>query len=154
MVLRATGIVPGQIPGTTTNDIAAAGNVGEYLTGTIASGAAVTLATGTPLTVTSVALTAGDWNVWGVVDFIPAALTSITQLIAGCSQTTNTFAGQDTFNQSSFAAEVPGANVTAQLTPVRRITAGAPITAFLIAQATFTAAGLTAYGTIFARRAR
>lgn len=57
----------GQIPGTSTNDNAAAGNVGEFISSNIPSTSAITSASGTVTNVTSLNLTAGDWDVEGLV---------------------------------------------------------------------------------------
>lgn len=54
------------IVGTTTNDTAAAGNVGEY---SIGVSVLVTTGTTTWVNTTIIALTAGDWDVSGVVSF-------------------------------------------------------------------------------------
>jgi len=56
-----TGIV-----GTTTNNNAAAGSVGELISSVISSGT-VNLSSGTSANITSISLTAGDWDVWGNV---------------------------------------------------------------------------------------
>lgn len=53
----------GQLPGTATNDSAAAGFVGEVVSSTVGMGASLTTATNTDFT--SISLTAGDWLVWG-----------------------------------------------------------------------------------------
>jgi len=49
--------------GTTTNDNAAAGQVGEYVSSTITGGASVALTPGVATNITSISLTAGDWDV-------------------------------------------------------------------------------------------
>jgi len=54
-----------QRPGSTTNDSASAGNVGEYISSTVASGSAVALSDAATSTITSISLTAGDWDVEG-----------------------------------------------------------------------------------------
>src|SRR5262249_26792035 len=52
------------IVGTATNNNAAAGNVGEYVAATVASGAAIALTTGNWSPVTSITLQPGDWDVF------------------------------------------------------------------------------------------
>ena len=71
---RTGAVVPVQgdypsalIPGTVTNDNAAAGNIGEYQEANVAGGSSVALPTGTPKDVVTMSLTAGDWEVWGHV---------------------------------------------------------------------------------------
>jgi len=63
-----TASVTGDI--TTTNQTApGAGAIGEELRSAVASGSAITLSNGAPKNITSVALTAGVWDVTGWVNF-------------------------------------------------------------------------------------
>lgn len=148
--------------GTRSNDNALAGQVGEFVTATIASGAAVSLVTATAKNVTSIALTPGDWDIDGTIDYLPAATTSITQLNSSVSLTTNTLGTQpggsglatDPTATQSMPAQVPGANVNALTSPSTRLSVAANTTVYLVAQATFTVSTLTAYGTLRARRVR
>lgn len=143
-----------QIAGTGTNDSAAAGMVGEIITSSLAAGSATALTTATPKTITSIALTPGDWDVSGVVDFLPAATTSITVLAEGASAVTNTLGADDTYASDSMAATVPGAVAQRKNIPTQRISIAANTTIYLIASATFTVAAMTGFGTIRARRVR
>lgn len=79
-----------QIPGSATNDSASAGNVGEFISSTVLVGAGVAPASGTAADVTSVSLTAGDWDVVGSVGENPAAGTVLTQLLGWTSTTSAT----------------------------------------------------------------
>ena len=142
------------VVGTVTNDNAVAGRVGEELKTVLASGSAVSLTTNTTANVTSVSLTAGDWEVSGVVDFTPGATTSLTQRTAGVSTTSATLGAQDSMSQTSVAANVPGANVISQVTPNVRISVAVTTPVYLVARALFTVSTLTAYGSIRARRVR
>lgn len=148
--------------GTTANDSASAGFLGEFVTATVATGSAVALVTGVTSNVTSISLTAGDWDVSGTVDLNFAATTSYTQLTAGISLTSATLAGQagggglGTDPNSAFAtpAQVPTAlPFSIEIAPVR-ISLSATTTVFLVANATFTVSTLAAFGTIRARRVR
>lgn len=147
----------GQIPGTGTNDSAAAGNVGEYAESIIPIGSQVALTSTTAKTVTSIALTAGDWDVTGCVFISPAAATSLTQTAGSISTTTNT---NDTtaghFSQKVFAAAIPaGFVITEPIGPFRvTVAAAGSATEFLVAQATFTVSTCSAYGILRARRVR
>lgn len=145
----------GNILGTTTNDNAAAGYVGEYISSTIASGSAVSLTTNTTANVTSISLTAGDWDVTGVIDFKFGATTSYTNLQGGQSSTSATLGAQDSYFDFEAPATVPtAAKDMAFPTPVTRFSLSATTTVYLVAQATFTVSTLAAYGTIRARRIR
>ena len=66
----------GQIPGTGAATNASAGNIGEYISSTVASGAPVALTTTVIANITSIALTAGDWDVWGSIGVSAAPTTS------------------------------------------------------------------------------
>lgn len=151
--LMVTGAAPGQLPGTTTNDVAAAGNVGELLSAQQISGSAIVLTTATPANIISLALTAGDWDVWGQVDYIPGATTVPTLLQQGLSTVTAALSVQDTFSSMPFPTAV-GANLIALPVPMQRIRLAATTTIFLVTSPTFTTSTLSGYGTIFARRRR
>lgn len=143
-----------KLTATQTNDNAPAGAIGEIIAATAAAGA-VALVTATAANVTSISLTAGDWDVSGIVNFTPTATTSIAALAGGPNTTTAALGAQDTFAQNSNATQVPGTTlVIAQPAPVVRFSLSAPTTIFLVARATFTVSTLTAGGTIRARRVR
>ena len=146
----------GGIIGTTTNNSVTAGGVGELITATIAT-PGTTLTTATPLNVVvaGVSITAGDWDVWGEVCFLPGATTSITQLAAGINTTTNVLpAANAGLIQSTYTAFVPTAIPQCFVTPVKRISIAASTTHYLVAQAAFTVSTMSAFGTIYARRRR
>src|SRR5712671_6777035 len=84
-----TNLSGAQLPGTTTNDNAAAGNVGEYIVGTAAIDS-VSITTGTPVNVGSISLTAGDWDVSCQIVYLPGATTTVSALEASLSATTGT----------------------------------------------------------------
>jgi hypothetical protein len=149
---RTNGHMNGE-PGTGS---AAAGEVGEYNEGILTSGSATALTTGTAKTVTSITLSAGDWDVSGIVYFSTAASTSVTSTIAGFSTTTNTLdttAGRWAIH--TYPAVVPG-NLTglSETLPRYRFSLSGSTTIFLIAQSGFTVSTNSAWGIINYRRAR
>lgn len=141
--------------GTATNDSANAANVGEYIESVIVVGSAVALVSATPKTVTSISLTAGDWDVSANIGFNPAASTSATVLVASASLTTNTVdATNGRFSALLFPATVTaGTNWGLPLQPVRFSLSGTT-TIFLVASSTFTVSTMGAYGLLRARRVR
>lgn len=149
------------IKGTSTNDNALVGDVGELITSTVALASAVSLTSTTAANVTSISLTAGDWDVDGTVDFNLAASTSVTVLAASISLTTATLGtqpggsglGTDPTTTINQAASVPGGLVVVS-TPTVRISIAATTTVYLVASSTFTVSTNAAYGTIRARRIR
>src|SRR5512143_308826 len=142
------------VQGTTTNDNAAAGIVGEYLTAS-AVATTVNLTTATPANGITLSLTAGDWDVQGIGVFQTAATTSVTGTQVGLSTTTATFGADGSYTRDNFAAVVPGAiEWRDSSTPVFRISLNATTTVYLVGQSTFTVSTQTAGGTIRWRRVR
>ena len=132
-----------------------AGRVGEYVASVVPLGSAVALTTTTARTVTSISLTAGDWDVSALGYVAPAATTNVTQVGASISGTTNTLdltVGRAAF--TSFPAFVPGAVGLATTIPPHRMSLSATTTVFLVAQATFSGSTASAFGMIRARRMR
>ena len=148
-------IVSADVTGTTTNDDAAAGKIGEYIEGVLASGSALSVTSGTALNVTSISLTAGDWEVSGAVVFSRAASTSVTLWVCGPSTTSATFdVDASKRAELAIAAQVPSSsNTVLHFSPIRYSLA-ATTTIYIVALAAFTVSTMTAYGTIRARRMR
>ena len=122
----------------------------------IQAGSAVSVTTATPKTIAQITLTAGDWDVSGLVNGLTATSTSVTGYGASLSLVTNTLdtnAGK--FSQTLSGAFVPGNSATlgVAIPPVRFSVSGST-TVFLIADMTFTVSTMTAYGIIRARRVR
>lgn len=143
------------IEGTTTNDNAPSGYIGEVIESNLTSGSAVSLTDNTAANVTSIALTAGDWDVWGNVFFQPTGATTITALDAVIS--TSSAGGVGGVNGggaqgyiTTFTTGFPNTMPAG----FRRVLLSAPGTVYLVAKANFGASGMTAYGYIGARRAR
>jgi len=153
----------GQLLGTNTNDVAATGFVGESVYSGVAAGSAVAQTTSTATTITSISLTAGDWDVSGSIVYLPAASTSITELSSVVSKTTNSvgsaLVGQivsgESRNTVTSVASVPGsgANVSV-LTMPTRVSLSSTTSMFLVARPVFTVSTMTAHGSISARRVR
>lgn len=143
------------IYGTTTNDNAAAGQVGEYISSSILVGSAVSLTTATSANITSISLTAGDWDVEGMVIFNPNALTTTTSLQMGISQTSATLPTLGAENNSNINTQSFSAGLSQSLScgPMR-ISLSATTTIYLVAQAAFAINTMSGYGFIGARRVR
>lgn len=138
--------------GTTINDNAAAGFIGEYVTASLAFASRITLTTATGANVTSISLTAGDWDVAGSVTFEKAATTTISYFIGSLSTTSATLGTES--QQSALANLATGAGSSSCVIPTQRISLAATTTVYLVAQSVFTTDFVKAYGAIFARRAR
>lgn len=146
----------GQIPGTTTNDNASAGNIGEYVESVVPTGSAVSITTATAKDVTTISLTAGDWDISANVSYNGTSTTSFTVVTASISTSANT---TDFTNGRASVLTIPatvagaGDDYALPVQPVR-FSLSATTTIHLVAQAVFTASTTTAFGIIRARRVR
>lgn len=150
-----------QIAGTGTNDSAASGNLGEFISSSVVIGSAVALTTNVPVNITSISLTAGDWEVQGDIYFTGAATTTVIYQASCVSQTTGTFdLTVGNFNIAPGYGSVPFGATTGNtsgigiLTPVIRKSLASTTTMFLVAQSGFGVSTQSAFGVIRARRAR
>jgi hypothetical protein len=141
------------VQGTATNDNAAAGYIGEYISSVVAIGSAIALATNTAATITSISLSPGDWDVFGDIDFHPAATTASTYYIGGISLINATLGTTETTVASPFAIATTGVDAS-QTIPVIRISVAVQTTVYLVTTAGFTVSTMIAYGSLKARRMR
>lgn len=153
-VLQVSGVTvsSGQYPGETTTGSATAGNTGEFISSTVLQGSAVSLTTATPANITSISLTAGDWDVWGSIAIVPSSTVTIYEgWISTTSATIPTFPN----NGAITLMQLPFTSATQQIIPVgrERISISGTTTVFLSAAMTF-AGTCSSYGFIGARRAR
>ena len=152
--LTTPTINQGNLVGTTTNDSAAAGSVGEYVESIVLTGAATSLTTATAKTVTSISLTAGDWDVSGFIGFNTGGTTTTTVIAGGISTTNNTLPSPNDTScfqlQCSFATNA----FNQQPCGMKRISIASTTTVYLVATSTFATSTCAARGTIRARRVR
>lgn len=157
-------ITPSQtagIVGTTTNNNADAGSVGEVVSSSVAVGSGVALTTAVSATsgttVTSISLTAGDWDVFGVVGVNGAATTNFT-VIAGGINTVNNELNSLYEERTAFiygtAGRVPAGSPISFVFPPTRVSIASTTTYYLVAYAQFTLSTAVGFGRITARRAR
>lgn len=144
--------------GTTTNDNAVAGSIGELATASLAFADRITLTTATAANVISVSLTAGDWDVSGVVTLEQGGSINVKDIFVGISTTSATLPTDDShmnvLTYGSAGASLGGSSNPRMPTPPARISIGSTTTVYLVVLSTFTADTLKAYGTIRARRVR
>lgn len=137
----------GGIVGTTTNDNATAGYVGEVISSVILNASAVNIATNTSTNLTSISLTAGDWDVWGNITF--NATIAVTNFLAWISAASATLPDTALVNQSlltSSAAGIPA--------PFFRASLSGTTTIYLTGYATISSGTANMRGQIYARRVR
>jgi hypothetical protein len=141
------------IVGTTTNDSAAAGSVGEFISSVVPFGSSISMAaSATVKNITSIALTAGDWDVWGNINMFNSA--NVMRFAYGwISATSATIPDASLYN---------GLGATPTLTlfrfafsiPAMRFSLAVPTTIYLSGTMTFSSGTSTACGGIYARRVR
>lgn len=145
------------LAGTTTNDSAAAGKIGEYISSTVLFASRQALTTTTPLGLTSISLTAGDWDVSGQSGFSTDATTNVVRLVTNIGTTV----ALDNDRPTTGLIYAPGSVLNTPtngtvILPIQthRISLAATTTIYLTVSATFTVAATAAFGAISARRAR
>ena len=134
--------------GTTTNDDASAGNVGEYISSVIGFASPISLVNATPANITSISLTAGDWDVSGIAAFSAsgATVTYVNGSINSVSVTPNVLA----FSRREGAITQM---VSIAIAPLR-FSLAATTTIYLVSNNSFSSGTLSAFGRIDARRVR
>ena len=140
------------LTGTTTNDSAAAGYVGQIISSLVASGSAVSLTTATVANVTSISLTAGDWDVQANVNVTLSNATA-TASSSGINTTSATIPtdGSEVFNGQQTTTLSASLSTTI---PRKRISVASTTTVYLCTKSTFSLGSVSAFGGITARRVR
>ena len=155
-----TGPATKVIVGTMTNDSATGGYAGEVITSSVAVGSAVSLTTAVSAvsgkTITSISLTAGDWDVFGLVGINNAATTNFTAIAGGINTVTDTLNSlyEEVTRFSYGAAGLVPNNVISFTFPTTRVSIASTTTYYLIGYASFSISTATAFGRITARRVR
>lgn len=151
-------IANGQLPATATNDNANAGNHGEFISSTVLVGSAVGLTTNTDANVTSISLTAGDWDV-SVNAYFTGTGTTTVSFVAGSATTTS--ATRDTspgrvcqLSYNTGTTTFTGGAVVSCVVGPTRFSLSGTTTVFFTGTCTFGASTCAAYGIIRARRMR
>ncbi|TIW62978.1 MAG: hypothetical protein E5V48_02645 [Mesorhizobium sp.] len=150
----------GQRTGTATNDNADAGNVGEYVESVVASGSGVSLTTATAKDMTTISLTAGDWDVEFLPGFTGGGTTTVNYLVASVSsgatntldQTNGRYVAHNFSAGTLFNAVPAGLFGFAGITV--RFSLSATTTIRAVVQAAFGTSTCTAHGVLRARRVR
>lgn len=143
----------GQILGTNTNNNATAGNIGEEIISTIQQGSAVVIG-GTPTNVTSISLTAGDWDLSAHCGFKLGS--SATVNFWGCEMTSvSGTQGTDVnfmfYDAISYTA---GTGVNVRSIAPARVSLSGSATYYLISVASTSGGSPVGWGGIRARRIR
>lgn len=150
-VAGIASISSSNISGVVDGSDAALGVIGEFRSANTPFGSAVALTNGVGSNAASFSLPAGDWEVYGLTQFI--ATGAATSQFAGAITLTS---GTTTTNDAFLAPVISGslaAGVQFQ-TPSKRINISATTTVYMSATALFSAGTVSAYGSIYARRMR
>lgn len=144
-----------QITGTTTNDNAVSGRIGEFVTSTIPSGSAVSLTTTVAADITSISLTAGDWDVRGQFANVVQGSTVTANIIAWINTASATDPGPP--NNGAYLLDNNAVSVgsarNAQV-GIIRVSTATTVTVYLSTKCSFSGGTMVAYGSISARRVR
>ena len=159
MTLPGTVTVSGQLigKGTATNDSAAAGYIGEIISASVLIGAAISLTLDSPANITSISLTAGDWDVSGAIWFTGGATTTVTYLVGAVSATSATLPtrGDSNYTSNPHGGATLFNNAAAgYMIGPYRVSLASTTTYYLVTQAGFATSTCSGFGIIRARRVR
>lgn len=124
--------------------------------GTQTATSGLPLSTGSPLSLTALSLTAGDYDVWGTVAYTAGSLTTATAFQGSIGQSNNslgTIPNNGAYTQLGISVAAAGLE---PVLPVgrTRISIAGTTTIYLVTQSTFATSTMTGYGFIGARRVR
>lgn len=151
LLLAGKGNLGVQIQGTTAGTNVAAGYLGELISSVIASGSAVSILSATPKNLTSISLTAGDWDVNGNILFQQGTVTIQNALvwISLTSATTPDSSLYNGFTTTTSQMASYGCNA-----PYFRVSVSATTTVYLSGFVVLAAGTCVMQGGIYARRVR
>jgi hypothetical protein len=150
------------ILGTTAADNATAGRIGERgPAASTARGLAKSLVTATPISIATMTITAGDWEISGNVCFQPSGSTTVTNMIGAFSLTSNNITSNEgvpastgeLFLIQSLPGTVIGNDWCLTIGPTRT-NSNSSQTFYLVAQSAFGVSTMQTYGHIRATRTR
>ncbi|MGH7040481.1 MAG: hypothetical protein ACREE1_20370 [Stellaceae bacterium] len=151
---------PGQIVGTATDDAASVGNIGEYVSSTVAETGGVSLTNGVAINITSISLSPGDWDVWGKITVDQGSgndgnLVNLAGTISDISENIVDYS-QGVLGTCLDSSTKSGAMRAVFNLSTTRFSLNATTTIYLVARANYANISLpgTGFGTIAARRAR
>lgn len=142
----------GGIIGTTTNDNASAGFVGEFISSTVTEASPVSLSSTTAANITSISLTAGNWLVFGNVGINFSA--TWTNATSWCSLTSATTPNAEFRATIAFTTGNTGPGNVRHVVPMLRVSIAGTTTVYLSAVLVFSTGTAVGYGQIQAIRIR
>jgi hypothetical protein len=150
LVVRGQGNAGVAILGNKNGSSYSSGYVGEILSNSTSN---TGLTNNTPANATSLSLTAGDWDVWGTITYIPGGATTISNIQAGITTSSATIPGIGVNSSLIYYSWTftPGLNQVFGITPCQ-IVISSTTTVYLTCQATFGVSTLAVNGFLMARR--
>lgn len=144
----------GGVVGVTGASNAAAGQVGEYISSTILQGSAVAIADTTQVNITSISLTAGDWDVWGNVVLLQTGGTNMMTIRGWVSTVSASLPASP--NAGGMAQLVGTFSPNVQILPVgmMRLSLASTTTVYLTGEIDLNGGTGSGWGFIGARRVR
>jgi len=143
---KGTGGV--KVKGFSDASAAAAGYVGEVFTSSVAGASGTNIATSTATDLTSITLTAGDWDVYGNVFFTPTATLTF---VAAWVSTTSATTPDVSLRAQMQVAGIASAGLTV---PVLRVNVSTSTTVYVSGFVVIASGTCKQSGAIFARRVR
>lgn len=144
--------------GTSTNDAADAGSVGELDSTVVLIGSVVSLTSTVSANVVTLVLQPGDYDVWGELWTAPDVTTTTSSILAGLNIVTGTLPTVPAVGTSLATFNAAIAAGVAQVTPLAQcrisVATATTVTVYLVANVTFATSTMGAYGKIMARRRR
>jgi hypothetical protein len=142
----------GGIIGTTVADNTTAGDVGEFISSVIASGSAVALTNNVAGNLTSISLTAGDWDVWGNITTVTIGTAAVT-FACWLSTTSATVPDVSLISNTTLTTGTLAVNVGIPA-PSRRFNVSTSTIVYISAITNASSGNATICGGIYARRRR
>jgi hypothetical protein len=145
------------IIGTTTNNSAAAGSVGELIFAELLNGSGqdLQITTNTLTNMLTISLTAGDWDVWASVVFEAGGATLVTHLVSGISLVSVTLPDIAYLGSYTVATALNLNSGNQSCSPAQRpISLTTTTNLYLVVKGIFTVSTLFVVGGIYARRRR
>ena len=137
------------VKGVATNSSSAAGNVGEFMTSNIPNASLVSISANAATNLTSLSLTAGDWDVWGLITFVAPSGGLFSYVVGGINTTSGVLGDYSTLDWRGPSSASDSASATPLM---QRISIASPTTVYLIGQIGISSGAWTFCGTLSARR--
>lgn len=145
----------GGLVGTTAADNASAGRVGEVISSVITSGSPVSVTNATTTNLTSISLTAGDWDVVGNTFFTTAGGTTYTSTSSQISTVSQTFPADSSYaGRNVWPGAAPQVSPSSCSVPYHRLNINSTTTVYLVIFTDFLVGTMNVSGFISARRVR